>query len=167
MALVAFSAVSVRADTVILKNGRRIVAESAKRENGKVICETAEGRLTLPESMVERIETHPPDPDLVRLGRDLARAPNPAAADLRMAPPPIDASGVAGSIARTVIHDGAIDREALDRADSAAAGGTAEGISRAVMAESAAGRFEYDRGDLAAALAHAERGSGSRRPSLR
>lgn len=160
LALLVCSAIGTQADTVILKNGRRIVAESAKRENGKVICETAAGRLTLPESMVDRIETRPPDPDLVRYGRDSARAPNPAAADLRMAPPPIDASGDAGSIARSVIHDGAIDREALDRADSAAAGGTAEGVSRAVMAESAAGRFEYDRGDLAAALEHAQRALG-------
>ena len=44
------------ADTIILKSGRRIVADSVKEEGDKVIYETAVGQITIPKSLVERIE---------------------------------------------------------------------------------------------------------------
>ena len=43
------------ADTIVLKNGRRIVGESVTREDGKVSCETPAGRITISESLVLRI----------------------------------------------------------------------------------------------------------------
>src|ERR1700722_4723696 len=42
------------ADTIVLKNGRRIIGESVTQQNGKVTCETAAGLVTIPESMVAR-----------------------------------------------------------------------------------------------------------------
>jgi hypothetical protein len=43
------------ADTIVLKNGRRIVAANVSEENGRVSYETSAGRLTLPKSIVERV----------------------------------------------------------------------------------------------------------------
>ena len=150
LALLACGACSAHADTVVLKNGRRIVAESAKRQDGKVICETEAGRLTLPESIVERIEVD-------NASASASRSVNPAAADLPMGPPAGSSSANAEAIAKQVVHDGAIDRAALERLDAAANTGAPDAAARAAEAETAAGRFEFDHGELTAALGHAER----------
>src|SRR5712692_11690458 len=44
------------ADTIVLKNGRRIVALSAVEEGDKVKYLTSAGELSLPKSIVDRIE---------------------------------------------------------------------------------------------------------------
>jgi len=153
LAPVVCTAVVAKADTVVLKNGRQITAESATRENGKIICETPSGRLVLPESIVARIETND-------LGIRSARAPNPSAASLQLGPPAMDISGAVDLIARAVIHGGAIDRDALERLNAAASGGAADARERAAAAEMAASGFAYGRGEFAAALSHAQRALG-------
>src|SRR5260370_14102413 len=45
----------VYADTIVLKNGRRIVADSVVGEGDKVRYFTAAGELALPKSMVDHI----------------------------------------------------------------------------------------------------------------
>ena len=50
------SAVNAPADVIILKNGRRIVAESVTEVGDKVIYERSGGDVTIPKSLVERIE---------------------------------------------------------------------------------------------------------------
>ena len=97
---------SARADTIVLKNGRRIAAANIIRENGKVSYETPAGWVTFAESLVDRIEKDKP-------GTNSGSAPNPAAADLSIGPPPADALGASGPVARSVVHDGGIDRDAL------------------------------------------------------
>ena len=69
------------ADTIVLKNGRRIVGENVTREYGKVSCETSAGRITIPESLVLRIEKDD-------LGDAVYPQSNAAAANLPIAPPP-------------------------------------------------------------------------------
>lgn len=56
--LIAFVLVAplASADTIILKSGRRIVASSVSEEGDKVVYETAVGRITIPKSLVDRIE---------------------------------------------------------------------------------------------------------------
>jgi Peptidase MA superfamily len=137
------------ADTVFLKNGRRIAVDDVSIKNGKVTCETSAGQLVLPESIVARVE------------KDDARsespgAPNPSAANLAIERPqvaPFDDGGQTIS----VVHDGALDQDALARLDDASSGGSPQAVARAAAAESAASEFEFDRGNLAAALAHSER----------
>ena len=45
-----------RADKIVLKNGRRIVAISARVDGDKVTYETSAGELSLPKSIVDHIE---------------------------------------------------------------------------------------------------------------
>ncbi len=44
------------ADTIVLKNGRRVVAESVTEEGSRVIYQTQQGAFTLPKSLVDRVE---------------------------------------------------------------------------------------------------------------
>lgn len=145
-----FVAAPARADTIVLKNGRQIVAFNVTRADGKVHGETSTGELSLPESMVDHIV-----PDSVNTN-EAARA-DPASADLRIGPPAADARAASDAVARLVVHDGAVDRSALARLDAAAASGAAGDLARGAAAETAAGRFAASRGDLAEALVHAER----------
>src|SRR5271168_1707378 len=55
-AVVFFAAVAARADTIVLKNGRRIVANNVREEGDKVKYETSAGELSLPKSIVDHIE---------------------------------------------------------------------------------------------------------------
>jgi len=118
---------SAHADTIVLKNGRRIVGESVTREYGKVSCETPAGRITISESLVLRIEKD-----------DLPAAvyppPNASAANLAIAPPasPFKEDERPGMepVAREAVHDGAIDRAALARFEAAAAQVSEGGIAR-------------------------------------
>ncbi|MBI4463793.1 MAG: hypothetical protein HY647_03715 [Acidobacteria bacterium] len=51
------------ADTIVLKNGRRIIAESVFEEGDKVVYEDETGRVSLPTSLVERVERGGAVPD--------------------------------------------------------------------------------------------------------
>ena len=44
------------AETIILKSGRRIVADSVTEAGDKIVYETAVGRITIPKSLVDRVE---------------------------------------------------------------------------------------------------------------
>ncbi len=48
------------ADTIVLKNGHRIVADSVQERNGRVEYWVGNNTLTIPKSIVDRIETGPP-----------------------------------------------------------------------------------------------------------
>src|SRR6266403_2166361 len=92
------------ADTIVLKNGRRILALSAYEDGDKVKYLTSAGELSLPKSIVDHIEKGGAVP--------MAGAPGAAAANLDIAPPtlqPGELSG-GGEIARAAVHDGAVDR---------------------------------------------------------
>ena len=67
------------ADTIVLKNGRRIVALSVVEEGDKVKYQTPAGELSLPKSIVDHIERGGavPMPD----------SPAEAAANLKITPP--------------------------------------------------------------------------------
>src|SRR5437879_11963766 len=98
---VALLSVSGRAaaDTIVLKNGRRIVALSAVEEGDKVKYLTSAGELSLPKSIVDHIEKGGAMP--------MANTPGAAAANLAIAPPtmqPNDSGG--GEIERGAVHDG-------------------------------------------------------------
>jgi len=57
--LLLFWAAFASADTIVLKNGRKIAALTAVIEGDKVRYETASGSLTLPKSIVDHIEKGP------------------------------------------------------------------------------------------------------------
>src|SRR6202521_4588697 len=69
---------AARADTIVLKNGRRILALSAVEEGDRVKYETSAGQLSLPKSIVDHIEKGGAVP--------MAGSPGADAANLDIAP---------------------------------------------------------------------------------
>src|SRR3979490_532658 len=104
------------ADTIVLKNGRRILALSAYEDGDKVKYLTSAGELSLPKSIVDHIEKGGAGP--------MANTPGATAANLAIAPPtmqPGDSGG--GEIERGAVHDGMVDRGYIAKLESEARSG--------------------------------------------
>ena len=139
MGLCLLAAQPVSADTIVLKNGRRILALSVTEEGGKVRYQTAAGELSLPKSIVDHIERGGATPS--------------SAANLAMAPPSAESSLANAAAESAAVHDGAVDREFLAKAVAEARSGNPEANAAAAMAHHAVALFEMSRGDLEHALA--------------
>jgi tetratricopeptide (TPR) repeat protein len=131
------------ADTIVLKNGRRITAMSAVEEGDKVKYLTSAGELSLPKSIVDHIE---------RGG--VAGSSGAMAANLAIAPPEMRPAEGRGTeeIERAAVHGGSVDREYIARLESEARSGTPRAGLNAAVGHHAAAVFEFSRGDAEHAL---------------
>jgi tetratricopeptide (TPR) repeat protein len=129
-------------DTIVLKNGRRIVALTVVEEGEKVRYQTAAGELVLPKSIVDHIERGP------AVSMPESRAAS--ASTMAITPPPMEASA---EIEKGAVHDGSIDRNYLANAQIEARSGDAAANEKAARALHAASQFELLHGDLEHALA--------------
>ncbi len=141
----------LRADTIVLKNGRRITATHVEEADGKVTYETSAGQLSLPADIVARVIR---DADV---GDPQTRPVNERAANLPIAPPESLTTAASSEVTRAAVHDGAVDQSYLDRVEGDAQGGGAGPVARAIVAESAAAEFEVGKGNLDQALAYYKR----------
>jgi len=130
-----------RADTIVLKNGRRISALSVSMEGDKVRYFTAAGELALPKSIVDHIEKGQ-DSDVRAAG----------AANLAITPPSIEPTAANTAAESGAVHDGAVDREFLASAASEARSGAPGANDKAAIAHHAAAQFELSHGDMEHAL---------------
>jgi tetratricopeptide (TPR) repeat protein len=142
LAILCACASIARADTIVLKNGRRIVALTVVEDRDKVRYQTSAGELSLPKSMVDHIEKGiaTPAPD------SLSAA---AAASLKITPPSVEANA---AIEKGAVHDDAIDRENLAKVESEARSATPGTKEVAALALHSAAQFELSRGDTEHAL---------------
>jgi tetratricopeptide (TPR) repeat protein len=143
--VVFFAAVVVSADTIVLKNGRRIVANNVREEGDKVTYETSAGELSLPKSIVDHIEKGG--------GVLMADSPAAAAANLAITPPAMEVTSGSTEIERGAVHDGAIDRDYIAKLEGGARAGDQRAMASAALAHHAAAQFELSRGDMEHALA--------------
>ena len=136
------------ADTIVLKNGRRIAALLVVEEGEKVKYLTSAGELSLPKSIVDHIE---------KGDTATAALPGAGAANLAIAPPAVQPGDWGGGeeIEQSAVHDGAIDRGYIAKLEDAARSGTQRASFSAAIAHHAAAWFELSRGDMAHALADA------------
>jgi tetratricopeptide (TPR) repeat protein len=134
---------AVTADTILLKNGRRIRAAQVLVEGDRVSYETRAGRLSLPLSIVERIE------------RDDYTTPD-AAADVLLDPPAAVPEGFE-EVARAAVANGRVDAALLDALELRARAGSAEDRARLAVANHAAAQLELGRGDVGRALEYYRR----------
>ncbi len=135
---------SAAADTIVLKNGRRIMASSVTEEADRVSYETPAGRMSIPKSIVARIE------------HDDFTYSSAAKADSQ---PPISAPQVEPvrgyeEIAHLAIHDDSIDFAYIARLESDARSGTSEAVAKVTAAHYAAAQFLVGKGDTDAAIDH-------------
>jgi tetratricopeptide (TPR) repeat protein len=139
------AAAVAQADTIVLKNGRRIVALNVREEGDKIKYETSAGELSIPKSIVDHIEKNGAMP----MGDSPASAP----ANLAITPPAAEPAGASAEIENGAVHDGSIDREYIAKLEGAARGGGRLANLSAALAHHAAAQFEISRGDLEHALA--------------
>src|ERR1700726_1516003 len=144
ISLTLFAVGETRADTIVLKNGRRIAALSVEVRGDKVRYLTEAGELALPKSMVDHIEKG-----------GLTQMPVSAgsgAASLAITPPTIEATGANAAVESGAVHDGAVDRGFLAALVSEARSGAGGANEKAAFAYHAAAQFELSRGDMEKAL---------------
>jgi tetratricopeptide (TPR) repeat protein len=132
------------ADTIVLKNGRRIAALTVVDEGDKVRYQTPAGELTLPKSIIDHIEKGA----LLMPESSAAAAPK-----LTIRPPAMEVSAADSEVQNSAVHDGGIDRGYLAKLESEARSGSAVANEKAAMARHAAAQFELSRGDMEHALA--------------
>src|SRR5258707_2893740 len=135
-----------RADRIVLKNGRKIIASNVVEDGDKIRCETSAGQLALPKSIVDHIEKGGLVP--------MMGSPAAAAASLDLEPAESAATAGESEIDKSAVHEGAVDRNYISHLESRAAAGGAQAI-QAARAHHAASRDEMVKGDLERALADA------------
>ena len=94
---------AARADKIVLKNGRTIVASNVREDGDKIRYETPAGELSLPKSIVDHIEKGGLMP--------MSQSPAEAAANLNLAPPAAEVPATTPEIDSAVVHDGAVDSD--------------------------------------------------------
>ena len=137
-----------KADTIVLKNGRRIVALSVSEEGDKIRYETAAGTLTLPKAIVDHVD---------RGAGSALTAANQDAFSLRPPPEPAAAADAKLASAKSeletrVIPGGDVDRSYVAELENRARSGIPLDNWNAAVALHAAAQFELAHNDLDLAL---------------
>jgi tetratricopeptide (TPR) repeat protein len=140
--LLLLMAASASADTIILKNGQRIVASHVTEEGEHVSYETPAGRMSLPRSIVARIE---------RDDSSYSSATRPVSQAVLSAPEIVPVRGYE-DISKLTIHDDAIDFAYLAKLETEARSGTAQALARVVAAHYVAAQFLAGKGSMDAAV---------------
>ncbi|HEY2351842.1 MAG TPA: tetratricopeptide repeat protein [Candidatus Acidoferrum sp.] len=140
----ALAAVGARGDTIVLKNGRRILAFNVVEIGEKIRYETSAGELSLPKSIIDHIEKG----GMVPMAGGAANASN-----LAITPPAMEAAGGSGGeIEHAAVHDGAIDRQYIAKLEGETRGGSPVAGINAAVGHHAAAMFELSHGDMDHAL---------------
>jgi predicted negative regulator of RcsB-dependent stress response len=146
VAAILFSALTASADAIVLKNGRRIVAVGVTEDGNHVSYETPAGRLSLPKSIVARIER---DGQVPLDGSGTIAAP-------AFVPRAELVEGY-GEVAQATLHDGSIDFAYLARLETEANSGSPAAATRLAVAEHVAAQHLVRQGDLDGAIDHYRR----------
>jgi tetratricopeptide (TPR) repeat protein len=140
--LLALIASSSAADTIVLKNGHKIVATNVTLDADHVTYQTPAGQLTIPKSIVARID------------RDNFAYSSAASAGSE---PPVSAPTIEPvrgyeDVAQLAVHDNAIDYAYLTRLDTDARGGSAIAVAKLAAGHYAAAQFLAGKGDTDPAI---------------
>jgi len=145
-ALLLFAVSSAAADTIVLKNGRRITASNVTDDGEHVSYETSAGRFTLPKSIVARVEKD-------QYGYTSAAASHAGE------PPPVSAPQIEpvrgyDDVARLSVHDDSIDFAYIARLESDARSGSPVAVERVAAAHYTAAQFLLTKGEIDSAIDH-------------
>jgi hypothetical protein len=145
---VAAMAPNLLCDTIILKNGRHIEADNVEVTDGWVSYDTPAGRMSLPDSIVAHVVRDSQTQGSASGSATRTAPVNDHAANLAIAPPEDLAREASSEAVHAVLHDGAVDRDALARFESDAQSGDPAKIALATAALSAVGQFDVGHGQL-------------------
>jgi tetratricopeptide (TPR) repeat protein len=130
------------ADTILLKNGHKIVATDITQDANHVTYQTPAGQLTIPKSIVARID------------HDNFAYSSAASADSE---PPVTAPTIEPvrgyeDVAQLAVHDDAVDYAYLIRLDTDARTGSSVAIAKLAAGHYAAAQFLAAKGDTDSAI---------------
>ncbi len=120
------------ADTIFLKNGRKILADQVRENGNRYEYDIGEDTYAIPKSSVDHVEA----------GGAPVHSPAGSAAVELPAPAPANSLANEGDIVGKIINEGKVNPEALSSLESK---GNAE---LSATAEFIAGKFEFDRGNI-------------------
>ncbi len=141
-----FCAPGSLADTIVLRNGRKIVASDVSEADGKVTYQTPAGEMSIPQSIVDHIDKNDFD---YTTAADAAKT---AAASVHVDPAAMSPASGYDAIAVLAVHDDAIDYEYLARMDNQARFGAAIDIIKDAAAHHAAAQYLIRRGNTNSAI---------------
>jgi tetratricopeptide (TPR) repeat protein len=144
-ALLLLAVSSAAADTILLKNGRRIIASNVVEDGDHVRYETPAGQMSIPKSIVARI-------DRDNLG--YASAGSAATSQPPVSPPEIDPLRGTEDISSLVVHDDSIDFAYIAQLETAARSGGSSAVDKAAAAHYVAAQFLVSKGDTGTAIDH-------------
>jgi tetratricopeptide (TPR) repeat protein len=137
--------IAAAADTIVLKNGDRIVVDSAEEHNGRIQYWIGTDTLTIPKSIVDRIESGPP---ASTISTSAGPSKGMRAAELPPVREPLPAPN--SPLMARVIRNGAVDTFALKAIED-------EGIpAQSAAANAIAATFEESRNNVAHAARYLE-----------
>jgi tetratricopeptide (TPR) repeat protein len=140
--LFAIVAAPASADTIILKNGQRIVAANVTEDAQHVSYETPAGRMSIPRSVVARIER-----DDQGYSPAAAAATQPEITAPQM--PPVRGYE---QIFKLTIHDNSIDYAYIASLETDARSGSSEAVAKVAAAHYAAAQFLVGQGNMDSAI---------------
>jgi tetratricopeptide (TPR) repeat protein len=145
---VVFIGISAHADTIVLKNGRRIVASSVTDANGKISYETPAGEMSIPKSSVDHVERD-----------DFAYTPAAkAAVRASIAAPATQPVRGYEQVIALAVHDDEVDFGYLARLDAEARTGSQEAIDKQAVAHHAAAQYLAGKGNTDSAIEQYKQG---------
>jgi tetratricopeptide (TPR) repeat protein len=147
--LLLLAAGAVSADTIVLKNGRRITATSVVEEGDRVYYETRAGRLSLRRDLVERIERG-------GAASAWAAAAGPAG-EMEVSAPRMDPTEGYDDVAAAVVKGGSVDRNLLLQLELDAQSGGASAARKVAAAHHAAAQHLLARAEVEQAMGHYRR----------
>jgi hypothetical protein len=142
--LLLLVALVASADTIVLKNGRRIVASNVTEDGDHVSYETYAGRLSIPKSIVARIE------------RD-GSAPADGPSSPPISVPQVNLSEGYDDVVRGTVHDGSIDFSYIAHLEIDARSGSAPATAKVAAAHHTAAQLLLRQGDVEGAIDHYRR----------
>jgi len=135
---------SAAGDTIVLKNGRRIVASNVKEDGEHVTYETPAGTMSIPKSIVARID---------RDGLGYSSATRASSEAPVSAPQIAPVRGYEEILALT-IHNDSIDFAYISQLESDARSGSSIAVEKVAAAHYAAAQFLAAKGDTDSAIDH-------------
>jgi len=138
------SVASASADTIVLKNGRRIEASHVVQDGDRVTYETAAGQMSIPQSIVARIDRD----NFAYSSASAASTAPPISA------PQIDPVRGYDDVARLTVHDNAIDFAYIAEVEKNARSGGSTAVEKVAATHYAAAQFLVSKGDTSAAIDH-------------
>ncbi len=134
---------SADADTIVLKSGTRIVVDSVREQNGRVEYTIGDNTLTIPKSIVARVETGPP--------ASATKASADSEITAEELPDLREQLAVEDSVMQRVIQGDKVNAAALREVDKAGPPG------QAAAAYAIAASLEQGKGDFKSASEHLRR----------